>query len=203
MLRVGSTCVPAADAVDGREVAPDYHAWIDAQLDAHGGSVEDVLLAHRYSAINWSKVQSLLHYFMYDCGDDQDNFVQLEVWEDQEFVQREVFPRTMPWRLPDVHELRSGWHDMPVERFKRRALGAPHYRLKVVIDMKHFSELAEARYNARRQGDGDRQLAIGNWQLAIGNWQLAIGRAQRRHGRIACYQRARSHTGLERVINFR
>lgn len=34
--------------------------------------------------------------------------VQFEVWEEQEFVEREVFPRATPWRLPDVEELRSG-----------------------------------------------------------------------------------------------
>lgn len=147
---------------DGREIAADYHAWIDAQLDAHGGSVEDVVLAHRDSGYQLVNVQPLLHYFVFDRGGDQDNFVQLEIWEEQEFVEREVFPRSTPWRLPDLHELRSGWHDMPVERFERRTLGSPRYRLEAVIDMKHFAALAETTYNERRQRDGDRELVERN-----------------------------------------
>jgi len=147
---------------DGREIAADYHAWIDAELDAHGGSVQDVLLSHRDAGYQLVEVQPLLHYFVYDRGGDQDNFVQLEIWEEREFVEREVFPRTTPWRLPDVHELRSGWHDMPVARFERRPLGSPRYRLEAVIDMKHFAALAEATYNERRQRDGDRQLVERN-----------------------------------------
>ncbi|MDW9232982.1 hypothetical protein C7S15_8978 (plasmid) [Burkholderia cepacia] len=143
---------------EGREIASDYQAWIDAQLDAHGGSVQDVLLAHQDAGYQLVEVQPLLHFFVYDRGGDQDNFVQLEVWEEQEFVERAVFPRTMPWRLPDVRELRSGWHDMPVERFERRTLGAPHYRLQAVTDMQRFVALSEATYHERRQRDGDRQL---------------------------------------------
>ncbi|MGQ7908769.1 hypothetical protein [Burkholderia sp. BC1] len=143
---------------EGREIAADYHAWIDAQLDAHGGSVQDVLITHQDSGYQLVEVQPLLHFFVYDRGGDQDNFVQLEVWEEQEFVERTVFPRTTPWRFPDARELRSGWHDMPVERFERRMLGTPRYRLAAVIDMQRFTALAEATYLERRQRDGDREL---------------------------------------------
>ncbi|RQT22133.1 hypothetical protein [Burkholderia contaminans] len=144
--------------VDGREIAADYHAWIDAQLNAHGGSVQDVLLAHQNSGYRLVEVLPLLHYFAHDRGGDQDNFVQLEVWEEQEFVEREVFPRATSWRLPDEHELRSGWFSAPVERFERQLLGAPRYRLAAVIDMQRFAILAEATYRERRQRDGDREL---------------------------------------------
>jgi hypothetical protein len=151
---------------DGREIAADYHAWIDAQLDAHGGSVGDVLLAHQDAGYQLVEVQPLLHYFVLDRGGDQDNFVQLEIWEEQEFVERGVFPRTTPWRLPDARELRSGWHDMPVERFERRELGAPRYRLETVIDMQRFVALAESTYRERRERDGDRKLIERNVETA-------------------------------------
>ncbi|WP_175712410.1 hypothetical protein [Burkholderia ambifaria] len=157
-------CERPARVIDaeGREIAADYHAWIDMQLDAHHGSVEELLRAHRDSGYQLVEVQPLLHYFVHDRGGDQDNFVQLEIWEEQEFVEREVFPRRTPWRLPDARELRSGWHDMEGEPVERRTLGAPRYRLQAVIDMKHFSALAEATFQERRQRDGDRQLVERN-----------------------------------------
>ncbi|KWD85131.1 hypothetical protein [Burkholderia ubonensis] len=147
---------------EGHEIAPDYQAWIEGQLAAHGGSVQDLLLAHQASGYQLVEAQPLLHYFVHDRGGDPDNFVQLEVWEEQEFVEREVFPRVMPWRLPDLHELRSGWHSMPVERFERRTLGAPRYRLQVVTDIQRFAALAEATWRARRQRDGDRRFVETN-----------------------------------------
>ncbi|KVS67651.1 hypothetical protein [Burkholderia cepacia] len=157
-------CERPARVIDaeGREIAVDYYAWIDAQLDAHKGSVEALLLAHRDAGYQLVEVQPLLHYFVHDRGGEQDNFVQIEVWEEQEFVEREVFPRRMPWRLPDARELRSGWQDLEGERVERRTLGGPRYRLQAVIDMKRFSALAEATYQDRRQRDGDRQLVERN-----------------------------------------
>uniref|UniRef100_UPI002B05F101 hypothetical protein n=1 Tax=Burkholderia alba TaxID=2683677 RepID=UPI002B05F101 len=103
------------------------------------------------------EAQPLLHYFVHDRGGDQDNFVQIEIWEEQEFVARELFPRDRPWRMPDANELRlgNGWTNAPVER---RSLGAPRYRLEAVTDMQCFAALADATYRERRQREGDQQL---------------------------------------------
>ncbi len=147
---------------DGREIADDYCAWIDEQLDAHGGSVQDLLLAHQDAGYQLVEAQPLLHYFVHDRGGDPDNFVQLEVWEEQEFVEREVFPRDTFWGLPTADELRDGRCSVPIEGVERRTLGAPRYRLQAVIDMQQFAALAEATYRARRQRDGDRRFVETN-----------------------------------------
>ncbi|KVN19063.1 MULTISPECIES: hypothetical protein [unclassified Burkholderia] len=150
---------------DGREIAADYSAWIDAQLAVHGGSVHEVWHAHKDSGYQLVEIQPRRHYFAYDRGGDQDNFVQLEIWEEQEFVEREVFPRDAAWGLPDADELRRGYlRGAAVTQFERRELGAPRYRLAAVIDIQRFTALAEAIYRERRQREGDRLLVETNRQ---------------------------------------
>ncbi|AOI94081.1 hypothetical protein WS58_16480 [Burkholderia pseudomultivorans] len=149
---------------NGREIAADYGAWIDVQLAAHGGSARAVWSAYREAGYLLVEVEPLLHYFMYDRGGDQENFVQIEVWEEREFVEREVFPRDLSWGLPDEHDLRSGQCSVPVESFERRLVGAPRYRLRAVTDMQRFLALAEEVYRVRRQRDGDRLMVETNVQ---------------------------------------
>ncbi|MGZ2749881.1 hypothetical protein [Burkholderia stagnalis] len=146
---------------EGREIAADYRAWIDAQL-AELGSVHEVWYAHKDAGYRLVEIQPRRHYFAHDRGGDPDNFVQLEVWEEQEFVERELFPRDADWGLPTADELRDGRCSVPIEGVERRTLGAPRYRLQAVIDMQQFAALAEATYRARRQRDGDRRFVETN-----------------------------------------
>ncbi|MCE4547886.1 MULTISPECIES: hypothetical protein [Caballeronia] len=150
------------DAED-REIAADYHAWIDAQLEAHGGSVRAVWEAYRNAGYRLTEIRPLLHYFVHDRGGEQDNFVQLEVWEEQEFVERELFPRDDSWGLPRIDELRRGATGMAfIERIEPRMVGTPRYRLEGAIDMLQFTALATAMYDRRRRADGDRRLVETN-----------------------------------------
>jgi hypothetical protein len=146
------------DAED-REIAPNYRAWIDAELARHGGSARAVWLAHKDAGYLLTEIQPLLHYFVHDRGGDQDNFVQIAVWEEQESVERELFPRNDRWGLPDSDDLRRGSNSMlQAEQFERRLLGTPRYRLEEAIDVQRFAAIAEALYIERRRIDGDRRL---------------------------------------------
>lgn len=149
------------DAED-REIAPDYRAWIDAELEKHGGSARAVWSAHKDAGYRLTEIQPVLHYFVHDRGGAQENFVQIEVWEEQEFVERELFPREEHWGVPNVDELRRGAPGMLVERIERRTLGTPRYRLEAVIDMQRFFVIAAATYDAQRRADGDRRLVERN-----------------------------------------
>lgn len=151
------------DAYD-REVAADYRAWIEAELAAHGGSARAVWAAHKDAGYRLTEVQPRLHYFVHDRGGDQDNFVQIEVWEEQEFVECELFPRHEHWGLPTADDLRRGATAMLVERVERRTLGTPRYRLEAVIDMQRFTAMAETAYEVRHRADGDRRLIERNMQ---------------------------------------
>ncbi|AOI68719.1 hypothetical protein [Burkholderia ubonensis] len=160
---------------DGGEIAADYRAWIDAQL-AELGSVHEVWHAHKDSGYRLVEIQPRRHYFAHDRGGDPDNFVQLEVWEEQEFVERGLFPRDADWGLPDADELRRGYlRGAAVTRFERRALGAPRYRLQAVTDMARFAAIAETVYRERRQREGDRQFVERN--LDTGESRVVSARA--------------------------
>lgn len=158
----GTSPARVVDA-DGREISPDYRAWIDAELYAHGGSARAVWLAHKDAGYLFTENQRLLHYFVHDRGGQQDNFVQVAVWEEQESVERELLPRTDRSGLRDVVDLRHGSSSMGTEeRFQRRELGVPRYRLQEVIDMQRFAAIAEETYLERRRRDGDRGLTETN-----------------------------------------
>lgn len=145
------------DAED-REVTADFLAWIDAQLAAHGDSVRAVWETHKDAGLRLTEIRPLLHYFVQDRGGAQDNFVQLEVWEEQEFVERELFPRDASWGLPSADELRRGSMGMAlIERGEPRMLGTPRYRLERVIDMQQFVAIGDAVYGQRRRVEGDRR----------------------------------------------
>ncbi|EKS72632.1 hypothetical protein BURK_004247 [Burkholderia sp. SJ98] len=143
---------------EGREISPDYRAWIEAELQAHGGSARAVWLAHKDAGYLLTEKEQLLHYFVHDRGGKQDNFVQIAVWEEQEFVERELLPRTDTWGVPDVTDLRHGSSSMGADQFERRSLGEPSYRLHEVIDMYRFAELAADLYLDRHRVRGDRRV---------------------------------------------
>lgn len=147
---------------EGREVAPDYGAWIDAQLAEHGGSVSAIVDAHRECGYLLTEIQPLLHYFVHDRGGAQDNFAQFAVWEQQEYVERAVFPSETRWGLPDAGELRRASGNGTEERIERRTLGAPRYALEEAVDMQRFVAIAEATWHARRQAEGNRRLVERN-----------------------------------------
>ena len=148
---------------DDREVAADYRTWIDAQLAAHGGSVRAMWEAHKDAGYRLTEIRPQLHYFVQDRGGAQDNFVQLEVWGEQEFVERELFPRDDHWGLPHVDELLRGSTGMAlVERSESRTLGVPRYRLERAIDMQQFMAIGDAAYERRRRVEGDQRWAETN-----------------------------------------
>lgn len=146
----------------GGEVASDYSAWIDSELAAHGGSVRALWAAHKDRGLLLTEMQPVLHYFVHDRGGDQDNFVQIEVWEEQEFVERELFSSD-EWGLPSADELRRGSSGFSsVKRFERRLLGSALYRLDSIIDVLRFNLLAEAAFGEYRRAAGDRQMIESN-----------------------------------------
>lgn len=146
---------------DGGEVSSDYRAWIDGQLQFHG-SARAVWEAHKDAGYWLSEVQPVLLYFVHDRGGEQDAFVQIGVWQEQEFVERELLPRNDRWGLPDESELRRGSATC-VERAERRLIGKPRYRLDEVVDMQRFTAIAEAVFRERRRADGDRRVTETNF----------------------------------------
>lgn len=146
---------------EGDEVAPDYRSWVRAQLDAHGGDVAAVCAEHQDKGYLVTEVEPVLHYFAYDRGGDQDNFVQFEVWEEQEFVERELFARSdwTGWGKADHDDLWLGRPGLGYERrVERRLIGGPTYRLESAIDMQAFTAMAEATFADQHRKGGDQSF---------------------------------------------
>ncbi|UVA77132.1 hypothetical protein [Pandoraea commovens] len=144
---------------NGEEIASDYYGWIRAELAAHGGSVSRLWTAFKDSRYCLVEVLPLLHYFVYDRGGEQDNFVQFAVWEEQEIVQSELFPSD-EYFLPTAEELSKGWSTMSGNSIERRTLGEPRYLLKSAIDMQRFLAVGESLYEERRRTDGARKVVM-------------------------------------------
>ncbi|WP_431798055.1 hypothetical protein SGO26_30185 (plasmid) [Cupriavidus metallidurans] len=147
---------------DGDEIAADYRVWVQRQLDEHRGNIDALCASNRGKGYLLTEIQPVLHYFVHDRGGAQDNFVQIEVWEEVEFCERELFARRAPnWGRPSLQELRDGRPDMGLEeRFDRRDLGAARYRLESAIDMQAFVAVAESLYSERHRKDGDIRVRV-------------------------------------------
>ncbi|WP_257807017.1 hypothetical protein [Burkholderia glumae] len=146
-----------------QEIAADYRAWIDQQLDRFGTAAA-VCDEFAESGYRMAERDPVLHYLMYDRSptstDRQSDFVQITVWEGSEYVEREIFPRAGAWYRPDAHELRHGHTEG--NRFERAPLGEPQYRLEQIIDMAMFVEQGEAVWNENHGRQGDRQVRTTN-----------------------------------------
>ena len=145
-------------AADGSEVASDYRGWVREQLDAHAGDVAAICAEHQDKGYLVTEVESVLHYFACDRGGAQDNFVQCEIWEEQEFVERELFARSdwTGWGRADSDDLWRGSPGLGYERkSERRLIGAPTYRLECAVDMHLFTALAESTFADHHRKAGD------------------------------------------------
>ncbi|MDN7631639.1 hypothetical protein [Burkholderia cenocepacia] len=145
---------------EGREVADDYRAWVHQALDEHGGDASSVWHAYKHRRYLLTEVQSVQHFFAHDRGGEQDDFVQILVGEEQEFIERELFENESWSSAPSVDELREarsyGAH------VERRLIGEPRYRLDRAIDLRAFNELADRTFADTHRRDGDRQLRVTN-----------------------------------------
>lgn len=145
---------------DGTVVAPDYREWVRQQLEEFGGDVPAICRAHKEKGYLLAEGQPVLHYFVHDRGGDQANFVQFEIWQDQMFVERELFAEAA-WRgwgkEATVRELQDGRPGLGYEKsFERRIIGEPTYRLGRGIDNAAFTSLVEAHFVDRHRRDGDQ-----------------------------------------------
>ena len=118
--------------------------------------------AHEEKGYLLVETQPVLHYFVHDRGGEQANFVQFEIWQDQLFVERELFAEAA-WRgwgnEATVHELRDGRPGLGYEKnFERRNLEATTYRLGQGLDIAAFTSLVEKLYVDRHRREGDQPV---------------------------------------------
>ncbi|MGZ3237961.1 MAG: hypothetical protein ACXU8A_11360, partial [Burkholderiaceae bacterium] len=145
---------------DGREIAPNYRDWCKEQIEARNGNAVRVWGDFKDAGYLLTKCKNVLHIFMHDKGGEQTNFVQLKIFEKQEFVDCELFnARATYWGKPanlnDLQDIRYTGQSV-----ERKNLGNPWYKIQEGFDMKRFMEEATRVNDAIKEQSKRRAIAV-------------------------------------------
>ncbi len=116
---------------DGKRVADNLETWAKTELKSCGGDMHELLERHEDSGLQVSRFTGRTHYFVAAYGKSPAEFLQLEVEELQEVLDRKLIDIDHP--PEDLQELLEPI--APVE-LGAQPLGAPHYRFRRLLDMR-------------------------------------------------------------------
>ena len=116
---------------DGTRIADNLEKWAKAELKACGGDMHELVERHAESGLIVTRHSGRTHYFVAAYGPAPSDFLQLEVEELQEVLDRQLIDNdTQPEDLQDLLEPLN-----PVE-LETQAVAAPRYRFRRMIDMR-------------------------------------------------------------------
>jgi hypothetical protein len=123
----------AVIAADGTRIADSLEAWAKAELKACGGDMSELVERHADRGLLVTRHTGRTHYFIASYGSAAADFLQLEVEELQEVLDRQLFD---PDNLPeDLQELTEPIAPLLLEA---QAVGAPRYSFRRVFDMRQI-----------------------------------------------------------------
>jgi hypothetical protein len=129
-------------AADGQRIADSLEAWAKNELEACG-DMHELLERHADSGLLVTRHTGRTHYFVAAYGPAPADFLQLEVEELQEVLDRKlIVTAAMP---EDLQELIEPMHPGEVDA---QAVAAPRYRFRRLVDMRQALakvSLAEGR----------------------------------------------------------
>lgn len=116
---------------NGQRVASDLEAWAEAQLAELGGDFDALFERHGGADLVATRVSGRTHFFVAPYGPAPADFLQLEVDELHEVIDRRLFGDAPP---ADLQELVD-----PVARTALEAhpVAPPYYRFRRLLDMRH------------------------------------------------------------------
>lgn len=126
-------------AADGKRLADSIETWAQAELDGCGGDLAELVERHAEAGLRVTRHSGRTHYFVASYGPSPSDFLQLEVEELQEVLDRELIDAANPPQ--DMQELVEPI--VPLE-LEAEAVAAPRYRFRRLLDMRQ----AVARANA-------------------------------------------------------
>lgn len=113
--RLGGVVAP-----DGSKIADDLRTWAEEQSD---GDVMDLVAQYGDAGLMSTRLEGRTHYLVAPIGDGAMNFVQVEVEEVQEVLDRMLFKgESLPDSLDDVV------NQIGFARLEPKPLGPPRYR---------------------------------------------------------------------------
>jgi len=118
-------------ATDGTRIADSLSAWAKAELATCGGDMHELIERHADSGLLVTRHSGRTHYFVAAYGSAPADFLQLEVEELQEVLDRELINAdALPEDLQDLIE------PMNPSELQAQPVAAPRYRFRRLIDMR-------------------------------------------------------------------
>lgn len=116
---------------DGTRLADDLESWAEAELEDCDGDMGLFLERHGDDGLMATRQAGRTHYFVAPIGMEPAEFLQLEVEEVQEVLDRQLIdPAHPPADLPDLTEPLHP-HLLPAQ-----AVGRPRYRFRRLTDVR-------------------------------------------------------------------
>ncbi|HEY0666492.1 MAG TPA: hypothetical protein VGD24_10535 [Gallionella sp.] len=116
---------------DGTRIADSLENWAGDQLKVCGGDVQELAERHAGSGLLATRHTGRTHYFVAAYGPAPADFLQLEVEELQEVLDRKLIDGDNP--PEDLQELIE---PISPTRLDAQPLGAPRYRFRRMYDMR-------------------------------------------------------------------
>ena len=116
---------------DGERMAVTLADWLEPELDACGGDLGEFLDRHADEALLVTRHTGRTHYLVAPYGPDSAEFLQLEVEELQEVVDRKLWDAAAP--PSDAEELSDPINPAPASP---QVVGTPYYRFRRLTDIR-------------------------------------------------------------------
>lgn len=116
---------------DGKRFADSIEAWARENLAACDGDMGELIERYEGSELQVTRHSGRTHYFVAPYGPGAADFLQLEVEELQEVMDRALFDADHP--PEDLQELLEPMEPLLLDA---QPVGAPHYRFRRLIDMR-------------------------------------------------------------------
>lgn len=165
---------------DGTRLAEDLEAWLESELAACDGDMGEFLERHAGSDLLATRQSGQTHYFVAPYGPAPSDFMQLEVEELQEVLDRKLIDAAQP--PADLEELKEPLHPATLEA---QPVGNPRYRFRRLSDMRQAmarlpSSVAQPAAMARFIADWEKSSAAARGHFCD-HWIIAVREHQDRY----------------------
>ncbi|MBU0621191.1 MAG: hypothetical protein KJ795_05040 [Gammaproteobacteria bacterium] len=117
--------------IDGKRYADNIEEWAKENLEACGGDIGELIERYEDSELQATRHSGRTHYFVAPYGPAPADFLQLEVEELQEVLDRSLFDAGH--QPEDLQDLLEPLHPQTLDA---QPVGAPRYRYRRLIDMR-------------------------------------------------------------------
>lgn len=117
----------------GERVADSLEVWAETQLAVCSGDLEALFERHGGEALIATRLSGRTHYFVAPCGPAPADFLQLEIEELHEVMDRRLFADEPP---ADLQELIDPLHPAVLDG---HPVAPPRYRFRRLTDMRHVA----------------------------------------------------------------